>query len=130
MSETPFDDMGLPDDLRALDEELLSLRYEERPSFGPELRAELAEQWATQDRRRPSALRRHFVAATIVGLLVGGAAVPSARASLIRLIGGLDSTPIEVEAPVRIEALAEAVVLQGNPINDNKGVGLTRSRAT
>jgi TonB family protein len=116
MSETPFDDMGLPDDLRALDEELLSLRYEERPSFGPELRAELAEQWATQDRRRPSALRRHFVAATIVGLLVGGAAVPSARASLIRLIGGLDSTPIEVEAPVRIEALAEAVVLQGNPI--------------
>ena len=35
-------DGRLPDDLRALDEELSSIAYEERPSFGPELRAELA----------------------------------------------------------------------------------------
>ena len=32
-----------PDDLKELDEELSSIQYEERPSFGPELEAELAD---------------------------------------------------------------------------------------
>ena len=37
-----FEDLELPDDLKALEKELSSIRYEERPSFGPELEAELA----------------------------------------------------------------------------------------
>lgn len=94
------DELDLPADLRALDEELSSIRYEERPSFGPELRAELAEQWAAQPRERPSAFRRHLVAATLAALLVGGAAVPSARASFIRLLGQLTPEPAALETPV------------------------------
>ena len=42
--------MELPDDLKALDAELASIRYEERPSFGPELRAELARAHAEEPR--------------------------------------------------------------------------------
>ena len=34
--EFTFEDHELPDDLKALDAELASIRYEERPSFGPE----------------------------------------------------------------------------------------------
>ena len=40
-----FDGAGLPEDVAGLDAELSSIRYEERPSFGPELRAELAREW-------------------------------------------------------------------------------------
>lgn len=99
MHRSNHDEADLPADLRALDEELSSIRYEERPSFGPELRAELARQWAKQPRQRPVALRRHLVAATLAALLVGGASVPSARASFIRLLGQVNPAPVEVEAP-------------------------------
>lgn len=81
------DDGELPDDVKSLDRELSAIRYEERPSFGPELRAELARAWAREPARQRAAFRRHLVAATLAALLVGGAAVPSARASLVRLIG-------------------------------------------
>lgn len=100
MDRSNHDDFSLPADLRALDEELSSIRYEERPSFGPELRAELAAQWAREPKQRPVAMRRHLVAATLAALLVGGASVPSARASFIRLIGQLNPEPVSVEAPV------------------------------
>jgi len=113
---TPFEDMDLPDDLRALDAELSSIRYEERPSFGPELRAELARQWVAEPRQRPSALRRNLVAATLAAVLVGGAAVPSARASFIRLIGVITPEPIEVQTPVREDAPVEAVVQADAPV--------------
>ena len=48
-----FEEHQLPDYLRVLDEELSSISYEERPSFGPELRAELAGAWTNQ-RPEPS----------------------------------------------------------------------------
>ncbi|HIE94792.1 MAG TPA: hypothetical protein EYQ83_18745 [Acidobacteria bacterium] len=59
---------ALPDELRSLDEELSSIRYEERPSFRPELEAELAREWSRlQIRRRPSF--RPLAAAAVVALL-------------------------------------------------------------
>lgn len=89
-----------PDDLRSLDEELSSISYEERPSFVPELRAELARAWEEEPARRRAAARRHLTAAALVALLLGGAAVPSARASLIRLISVLGPEATVEEAPV------------------------------
>jgi TonB family protein len=110
MTDRTPEDMGIPDDLRSLDAELSSIRYEERPSFQPELRAELAREWAAMPRYRPSGLRRNLVAAAMAGLLVGGAAVPSARASFIRFIGALNADPIEVQPPARQEEPVEAIV--------------------
>lgn len=101
-------DLQLPDDLRALDEELSAIRYEERPSFGPELRAELARVWGTRPRVHPVAFR-HLAAAALGGLLLIGASAPSARASLVRLFGALSSDE-PAPAPVTREAVAPPVV--------------------
>lgn len=105
-------DGPLPEDLGALDAELFSITYEERPSFGPELRAELARAWAEEPSRRRSAFRRHLVAAALAGLLLGSASVPSARASFARLIGVLSADPIDVEAPEADAVPADAVVAE------------------
>ncbi|MEM7415522.1 MAG: energy transducer TonB [Gemmatimonadota bacterium] len=106
MTDRHDEDVQLPEDLRALHDELLSIQYEERPSFGPELRAELAHEWATMPRTRPLGMRRHLAAAVLAAVLVGGASVPSARASFIRLIEqigpeqvAIPVSPIEVVAP-------------------------------
>lgn len=100
-----FPDGNLPDDLKSLDAELSSIRYEERPSFVPELHAELARAWTEEPVRRPQARRRHIAAAALIALLLGGAAVPSARASLVRLIGVLGPE----EAPAVVEPVEEEV---------------------
>ena len=119
-----FPSGDLPDDLEALDAELSSIRYEERASFVPELRAELARAWEEEPARRRAARRRHLAVAATVALLLGGASVPSARASLVRLIDvfapapvavpELDLTPMATPAPVEEEAevpLTEPVAL-------------------
>jgi len=93
-----FDDGRLPDELRALDEELSSLRYEERASFEPELRAELELAWSREPMRRRAMLRRHLLAATVTGLLLAGASVPSARASLVRFAGSFVESLADEEA--------------------------------
>ena len=80
----------VPDELRGLDAELSSIRYEERPSFGPELQAELAHEWVRLKSRRQTSVRP-FAAAAVVALLLATAGVPSARASLVRLIGSFQS---------------------------------------
>jgi TonB family protein len=108
----------LPDDLRALDEELSALRYEERPSFHPELRAELARVWAEQEQHRPSPVRRYLAAAVVAAILVGGAAVPSARASLVRFLGGTVEASDQAPATTLTPALAEASEIrdEGEPV--------------
>lgn len=108
-----FPDGELPDDLKSLDRELSSFRYEERASFVPELRAELARTWAEEPVRRRSARRRQLAVAAIITLLLGGAAVPSARASLVRLIGVLtpEEQPIVVEPTAEVTEPVRAVEL-------------------
>ena len=92
--------MELPDDLKSLDAELSSLQYEERPSFGPELRAELARAYAEVPVPPRSGLRGGLIAAGLAMMLVGTAAVPSARASLVRLIEALGPPEESVEARI------------------------------
>jgi protein TonB len=128
MSDThPIGGIDLPDDLKSLDEELSSIRYEERASFQPELRAELARVWAEEGRRRPkSAVRQHLAAAILAGLLLGSAAVPSARASFVRLLEVLSEEPAEVvvppqpistpAAPVFVEEVAPVVIPAHEPM--------------
>lgn len=99
----PCEDLRLPEELRALHEELSSIRYEERPSFAPELWAEL-ENEALARPHGPSPLVRYLAAAALAGLLVAGVAVPSARASLIRLLS-LDRAPVESASPAQPAAL-------------------------
>ncbi len=75
-------------ELVELDAELSSLRYEERPSFGPELEAELARAWPRILARRTPKVHELAAAAAVVLLLVG-VGVPQARASLVRFVTGL-----------------------------------------
>jgi TonB family protein len=78
----PLED--LPPELAELDQELSQLVLDERPSFGPELRNELAREWT-----RPSAQARSGVwmrpalAASVALLAFTGLVVPPARASLV-----------------------------------------------
>lgn len=112
-----FPDGDLPGDLKSLDAELSSIRYEERASFAPELRAELARAWAEEPVRRRATRRRHVAAAALIALLLGGAAVPSARASLVRLIGvlGPDEQPVAVE-PVEEEVREPIRAVELSPV--------------
>jgi len=90
--------LEMPDDLTLLDAELSSIQYEERPSFAPELQAELAVEWERVKRQTPRGPRlRYFAAAASVVLMLATAGVPSARASLVRLIGSFQEP--EVVAP-------------------------------
>lgn len=93
--------MELPPELAELDAELSSIRYEERPSFGPELEAELEEEWRRirQRRERAHPVRR-LAAAVVAGLLLVGLGVPSARASLVRIIDSLQGDAAEASAPL------------------------------
>jgi TonB family protein len=91
----------LPPELAALDDELSSIRYEERPSFAPELEAELAREWGTLHGRRYWPVRQ-LMAAAVAGLLLIGMGVPSARAALVRFVGTLGALigePSGVSAP-------------------------------
>jgi TonB family protein len=81
---------ALPPDMAELDAELSSIRYEERPSFGPELEAELAREWLDV-RARPPLSVHALVAAALAGLLLVSVAVPQARASLVRFVTRLQS---------------------------------------
>lgn len=90
-------DFVVPSEFSALDAELSSIHYEERPSFAPELEAELLREWRTVRSERHWPVRQ-LVAAGIVGLFLGGLGVPSARAALVRL-ADLMRTPVQ-ESPV------------------------------
>ncbi|MDP2956744.1 MAG: energy transducer TonB [Longimicrobiales bacterium] len=78
----------MPPELAELDAELSSIRYEERPSFAPELEADLAREWQSLQGRRYWPVRQ-LMAAGLAGLLMVGLGVPSARAALVRAVGSL-----------------------------------------
>jgi TonB family protein len=106
-----FAPLELPAELAALDEELSSLRYEERPSFAPELQAELEREWVRVRGRRRWPLRQ-LAAAAVAGLLMVGLGVPQARASLVRLVGALQGDVVEEPVP---EAVSTTVPLPPVP---------------
>ncbi len=89
---------ALPPELRELDRELSAIRIEERPSFGPELEGELLREWQRAPAMGERTLRpgmRVVMAACLACLMVAGLAVPSARASVARLV----RTVLEEAAP-------------------------------
>lgn len=94
------DEHPLPPELAELDAELSSIAWEERPSFGPELEAELEREWA-RVRNRPHVPVRQLMAAGVAGLLMVGLGVPSARGALVRLLESLQGAepPAEVLRP-------------------------------
>lgn len=80
---------SLPPELQKLDQELSAIRIEERPSFGPELKRELARAWQRIPAAGSGAPRRWartLMAAGLACLMVAGVAVPSARAMVAQLI--------------------------------------------
>lgn len=101
-------------DLHRLDRDLRHLSIGERCSFGRELRAELAAEYARIQSAGVSGrtgTRRRLLSAAVVGLLLLGAwLVPPARAALARLLlslpaaepASVDSTP---EAPAPVQAV-------------------------
>ena len=79
----------LPADLQSLDSELSGIRIEERPSFGPELRGELAQAWQARKGRGSRAPRRwvrNLMAAGIAGIMIAGVSVPQARAAVFGFV--------------------------------------------
>lgn len=89
----------LPPELRALDQELLSIEISERESFGPELEAELVEAWKARPRRATaasSARKRAAAAAGLATLLLVTLGVPPARAGLVRFITAVQEGATEV----------------------------------
>jgi len=82
----------LPADLQELDRELSAIRVEERPSFAPELEAELARAWEARQKassERSTPWVRMLLAAGLAGLMVTGLAVPAARASVWDVVRAL-----------------------------------------
>ncbi|HKJ03694.1 MAG TPA: hypothetical protein VJ997_14605, partial [Longimicrobiales bacterium] len=94
-----FQEPALPPELAELDAELSALRYEERPSFGPELEAELGREWRALQGKRYWPIRQ-LLAAGFAGVLMVGLGVPSARAAIIRFVGSLQAGSPEVQEPV------------------------------
>ena len=122
MKESPQFHEPLPADLAALDAELSAIRYEERPSFGPELQAELSREWAGLQGRRYWPVRR-LMAASVAALLMVGLGVPSARAAIVRFVGSFhwptqeqpeppDPTPLALPfvAPAQVSGADDPVV--------------------
>jgi TonB family protein len=100
MDRSRFDAHELPPDLAELDAELSSIRYEERPSFGPELQAELGRIWVEEGGRSAGTQGRHLLAAGVAGLLMIGLGAPTARASLTRWVQSLRQEPTVAPRPV------------------------------
>lgn len=104
MIDSTDSDLDLPPELALLDRELSSITIEERPSFGPELEAELEREWAlpvVERRFRPA----HAIAATLGALMIAGISAPQARASIARLLNIVDDpeaeSAIQVAVPER-----------------------------
>ena len=112
--------MNLPPDLRELDRELSAIRIEERPSFGPELEGELLQAWRRMPETSGRNLRpgiRILLAACMASVMVAGLSVPSARASVARLVRtvmeeaapGLFAPTVEPDLPEILVAEPEEV---------------------
>ncbi len=87
-------DLGNDPELLELHRELEGLEISERPSFGPELLAELEDTWrreAVLPMRR--AVWPRWAAAMAAGLVLAFAAVPNARAAFFRMVTAVVPDP-------------------------------------
>jgi len=104
-------DSELPPELESLDRELSSIEIEERPSFSPELKAELTRAYAERPRRRHMAgTGRMVAAASIAALLLASVSVPAARGSLVRFFHAVQQEAVELLRPPQPVVLPEVVV--------------------
>ena len=113
MSNRPDSDAKseLPSELERLDRELSSIEIEERPSFGPELKAELARAYAERPRRRYMAgVPRMVMAAGIAALLLASVSVPAARGSLVRFFRAVQQEAVEFLRPPQPVVLPQVEV--------------------
>ena len=106
----------LPPELRDLDRELSAIRIEERESFGPELEGELLRVWRiapSEGGRLSGTWKRTLIAACAACLMIGGMAVPAARASVARLVRNVleDAAP-QLFAPTEEPRLPEIRVAE------------------
>ena len=110
--------LPLPPDLAGLDAELSSLMIEERPSFGPELQAELENAWVAPAPGVRSRFRAHHAMAAAIGaLLLIGVAAPQARAGLARLMPWSQPSEAEpVPVPERPATQPEATLPTPSPL--------------
>jgi TonB family protein len=84
---SPRETFELPPELADLDRELSSISIEERPSFAPELEAELEKAWLHRGSEAVSmGSVRGLAAAAIGALVLAGVVAPQARASLAKLL--------------------------------------------
>src|SRR5687768_1110425 len=102
----------LPPELAALDAELRALTIEERPSFAPELEAELRRVGPGSEPLVEIGGRRRMAVAASIALSMATFAVPPARASLTmvmdRIRAVLEPAPpavLATEAPARVLAM-------------------------
>ena len=103
----------LPPELAELDAELASIEIDERPSFAPELKAELERAWARPPRRK-SIRMGPAMAAAFATLMFGGLLVPQARASLARLLPWQPvAVPDERQVPQSVSVPATGPLLPG-----------------
>jgi TonB family protein len=113
MANRPDSDAAseLPSELESLDRELSSIEIEERPSFGPELKAELKRAYAERPRRRyVPGIPRMAVAAGIAALLLASVSVPAARGSLVRFLRAVQQEAVGLLRPPQPVVLPEVVV--------------------
>ncbi len=116
------DELPLPPELAALDRELRSITYEERPSFGPELEAELEAAWGHVRHQQPPLLpARSLMAAGVAGLLMVALGVPSARASLARLVGALEPPRTAEEVPASPPGASLFYEVPATPLGEDAG---------
>jgi len=103
---------GIPQELRDLDQELSSIEFEERPSFGPELRAELESIPVSVHSRRRIWTRPTQIAAGLALVAAGTVSVPAARASMFdmwtRIQGDVAGPPVPAPVATSFEFLDSA----------------------
>ena len=103
--------------LARLDRDLRDILIEERCSFGPELRAELAAEYARMQAggasRRRGTRSGLLAAAAVILLLLGTWLVPPARASLARLLRPAPTyEAVSIDLPPEVPPSPAAVVLE------------------
>ncbi len=128
MDRHDLERLELAPELTELDAELSSIRCEERPSFGPELEAELAREWTDLQGRRYLPVRE-LMAAAVAGLVLVGVGVPPARAALVRLVGTLGDFVAAVAAPERPDPVA-APTVELVPVDDRDLTGTVLAPGT